>query len=503
MENQEESARQEDSQEFSKKERDPIDRMLEAAYRFRGEERALLSCMLENPELVKRHINSIMPFMFTDRVCSAMYQGMVDIIDRGGKKFRSGELSKLMLEINPMLPKTDKSDRGHPMDKAEIESLINKMFNSDKEPNFYRLGHRFVENFRKRDINRKFRAMDSEEMKDPDTAMDRMQELLALREKPNPFAGSCRSVNDTMRGTFDMLEEIWAGRMTFPKVTTGFVDLDAITNGGFDDGSFVVVGAATGHGKTAAMVNMAGEMAKQGIRVGFITMEQTYDDMNLRLITSQSGVSRDHLTKSYATKEEIRKAKEVMTYFQKDDTLLQISAGPKTSAEIIDIIRVHHDRDGTKVFIVDYIQRVKPEGDNPNMISMTVARLSFALGELARELGVVIIACSQLQRTLRKEMAKRKPTTFDLSESNFLECEASYIFTLYRQDEVIRQFPEFVDGPTYEQDDEGTMEFILCKQRNGRTGSVKMNFDASCVQISPRVEAPPSLPMEDSDEVPF
>jgi replicative DNA helicase len=453
--------------------------------------------MYEDPSLLKRHSVNIQPLMFTDRKRIALYITMQEIQDRGGKSFKSKEIATRMEEMDKSLGT-----------RAELQEWIEKLSITDKEPNFYTLAQKFYENWRKREMARQLEDSkdDTELSNNPDLLLERYQEILTLKEKPNPFAGACRSANDTLRSTFELLEDIWEGRAEFPKVSTGFEDLDALLGGGFDDGSFVVMGAATGHGKTAAALNLAGEMAKQGTKVCFISMEEKYRDITLRLISSQSGVPMEHLKNDYITLEEKKRAKEVMTHFQSDDTALQFFCGPRTADEVIDMIRLHHDRDGSKVFIVDYMQRIKPDNDNPAGISMAVARFAMALGELSRELGLVIIGTSQLQRTLRRELSKRKPGTFDLSESNFLECEAAYIYTLYRQDEAVRMFPELENNDDlYDPNDRGTMEFILCKHRNGPTGSVKLDFAASAVRLSPRIHQPdPDDYSESGDtDIPF
>ena len=472
-----------------------IYRMYNDPARFAYEEKALLYCMYIDPTLLKRHGNTIEPQMFTDPKHAALYIIMQEIQDRGGKSFKSKEVAARMAEMNASFGS-----------RADLQTWVEKLLLTDKEPNFYKIAQKFYESWRKREMTSQLKASDNDKelSKDPDSLLERYKEILLLREKPNPFAGACRSANDTLRSTFEMLEEIWEGRAEFPKVSTGFEDLDALLGGGFDDGSFVVMGAATGHGKTAAALNLAGEMAKQGTKVCFISMEEKYRDITMRLISSQSGVPMEHLKNDYITLEEKQRAKDVMAHYQSDDTALQFFCGPRTADEVIDMIRLHHDRDGSKVFFVDYIQRIKPDNDNIAGISMAVARFAMALGELARELGLVIIANSQLQRTLRRELAKRKPGTFDLSESNFLECEAAYIYTLYRQDETVRMFPEFEDTDLFDSRDRGTMEFILCKHRNGPTGSVKMDFTAPAVRLSPRTYRPDPEDFEqDENSIPF
>ena len=128
------------------------------------------------------------------------------------------------------------------------------------------------------------------------------------------------------------------------------------------------------------------------------------------------------------------------------------------------------------------MQRIRMDSENR---TAEVARFSLALGELAREHELVIIGTSQLKREGRREMAKRKPTTYDLSESSYLENEAAYIITLFRQDLV----PELQNSDDYDYTLDNTIEFICCKQRNGVMSSTHLNFDGPSVRITSRQAA--------------
>ena len=81
-------------------------------------------------------------------------------------------------------------------------------------------------------------------------------------------------------------------------------------------------------------------------------------------------------------------------------------------------------------------------------------------------------------------MNRRKPTTYDLSESSYLENEAAYIITLFRQDLI----PGYEERDDYNPDDAGTIELIVCKSRNGQQGSTKLNFDGPSVRLTSRLD---------------
>ena len=101
---------------------------------------------------------------------------------------------------------------------------------------------------------------------------------------------------------------------------------------------------------------------------------------------------------------------------------------------------------GLDLVVVDYLQLMHSGMRNENRVQ-EVSYISRALKQLARDLDVPVIACSQLSRAAETR-ANNVPQLSDLRESGSIEQDADVVMFIYREDKYIsreewlRQHPD-------------------------------------------------------------
>ncbi len=268
-------------------------------------------------------------------------------------------------------------------------------------------------------------------------------------------------LNIWLKKTFQHLSDIKSSSGGVTGVPSGYHKLDLMTSG-FQPGDLIILAARPSMGKTALSLNIAAHAAAQDITVGVFSLEMSAEQLTLRLLSTESSISHQSIRNATITSDEWVELTNVAARLAERKIFIDDTAG-------IDIMALRAKARQLKIkenvgfLVIDYLQLLNSNKKHENR-HQEVSEISRALKALAKELGIPILALSQLSRAVDGRMDKR-PMLSDLRESGAIEQDADLIMFLYR---------DVVYNPDTEHP--SSAELIVGKQRNGPTGVVQLTF---------------------------
>lgn len=271
---------------------------------------------------------------------------------------------------------------------------------------------------------------------------------------------------------FTKIEQLYASKGGLTGLSSGFKDLDRLT-AGLQPSDLILIAARPSMGKTAFVLNIAQSVAIRDKQpVAFFSLEMSKEQLVQRMLCAEAMIDASRLR--------------IGQLEDKDWTSLiraadRLSAAPiyiddTAGINVVELrakarrLQIEH---GLKLIIIDYLQLMQGNsGGKSENRQQEISEISRSLKSLARELGVPVIALSQLSRGVESRTVK-KPMLSDLRESGSLEQDADIVAFLYRDD-------------YYNPDSErkNITEIIIAKHRNGPVDSVELFFHKQFTKFS-------------------
>src|SRR6185295_12415825 len=205
--------------------------------------------------------------------------------------------------------------------------------------------------------------------------------------------------------------------------------------------------------------------------VALFSLEMSEAELAQRFVASQASIKGDDLRKG-RLRDEAKWKRVLRTAAEYDAAPLYVD--DSSDVGILDVRakarRLHQQAQseygGLGLIIVDYLQLMRADARIESRVQQ-VGEMSRGLKILARELGVPVIALSQLSRGVESRSATdKRPMLSDLRESGQIEQDADLVMFIYRDEYY---FPETTEHP-------GEAELIIAKHRNGGLGTVPLTF---------------------------
>lgn len=256
---------------------------------------------------------------------------------------------------------------------------------------------------------------------------------------------------------------------------TGFDRYDR-TTAGLHDGELTIVAARPGMGKTSLVLDIANYVASfkapddtRPYVVHMFSLEMPRAQIGNRMLCSEGRIDLGRMRTGMMSPTDWSN----MTNAAARIAALALTVDDGAALSLVDVraksrrAQSEAKKRGRKLalVVVDYLQLMSA-GKECGSREQEVSEISRGLKQLAKELGVPVIALSQLNRQCESRNDKR-PQLSDLRESGAVEQDADNVVFIYRDDYYKRDSEE-----------RGIAELIIAKQRNGPTATVKVRFEA-------------------------
>ena len=307
--------------------------------------------------------------------------------------------------------------------------------------------------------------------------------LTQLAEDASPDADVALEVVNAARGELDGL--VIDDRSEVPHSVAVMQSLDVLDEGpgtptawpsltklitGWRAGCMYLIGSRPATGKSVVVVQAALDVARRGQTAVIFSLEMSKVELYHRMLSGAAGVDMESIQKRTVTPHDRERLKAAARDISRLPLVVDDTA-QTTVPQMMARVRAEQRRRPVGIVVVDYLGLAGAERNHDRRVQ--VDQISRGLKVLAKELGVPVLAASQLNRGV-EHRAAGEPILADLRESGGLEQDADAVVLLHR--------PR--DSNTGEMIDDLSM--IVAKNRHGRTGRVEFVFDGAHSLVSER-----------------
>ena len=417
-------------------------------------EQAVLGAMLLKKDAIAEAAEKLQPEDFYREAHRLVYQAILDL-------FRRDEAADLVT-VTEQLKKTDNLEKAGGI--AFVTSLANAVPTAANLEYHARI---VLEKAQLRNLINTATEIAGEAYEDAEEIGDLMDDaekkILAVTGRGNTF--DLTSIGDLVLDVFSKVEERSKHKNALTGLASGFVDLDRLTSG-FQPSDLILVAARPSMGKTAFTLNIATYVAVRLQKpVAFFSLEMSNVQLVQRMLCAEGGIDSQAIRSGVLEREDWTRLISASDRLMKAPMFIDDTPGI-TVSELRSKARRIKAQHGLSLVVIDYLQlmqgRPGRSGDNRQQ---EISEISRSLKALARELGVPVIALSQLSRSVEARQVKR-PMLSDLRESGSLEQDADIVMFLYRED--------YYDAET---ERKNITDVIIAKHRNGPIDTVQLFFE--------------------------
>ena len=284
-----------------------------------------------------------------------------------------------------------------------------------------------------------------------------------------------QSIEEIMSDLYEELGENAANPGGQLGVRTGFPRVDECLLG-LRPGQMVVLGARPGVGKTSFALNLAVNAARNGAAVAFFSLEMSKVEIAQRLLAAEARVSLQDIRSARIRNDQWTPILQATNELSMLDIMIDDTPGTTVTEIRAKARRILRGKE-LGLVIIDYLQLISPPagGRRSDNRQTEVSEMSRGIKIMAKDLGVPVVALSQLSRASEQRSSggpggrAKRPQLTDLRESGAIEQDADIVCFLDRsmsEDEAARD-----DRP-----DMNETTFIIAKNRSGALADIPLTF---------------------------
>ena len=333
-------------------------------------------------------------------------------------------------------------------------------------------------------------TIDNAKINDLDTSgqniIENSERLLFDLAEKGSFNSSLVKFDDAMKQTIEMASAAYKNEGGIVGVPTGLRDLDDKL-GGLHQSDLIIIAGRPSMGKTSLATNIAFHAAKhiqdngKKSSIAFFSLEMSSEQLSTRILSEQARIGSNDIRRGRISDEQFDQFLETskniaeLPLFIDETPAISIAAMSNRARRIK---RLH----GLDMIVVDYIQLMKGTTFNKDGRVQEISQITQGLKAIAKELGVPVVALSQLSRQV-EQRDDHKPLLADLRESGSIEQDADVVMFVYRESYYLqRKEPreatvEHAEWQAKMNEVAHLAEIIIGKQRHGPIGKVTLEFE--------------------------
>jgi replicative DNA helicase len=281
---------------------------------------------------------------------------------------------------------------------------------------------------------------------------------------------SFSGIGEIVANSFGSIDGLYEQGREVTGLATHYIEFDKMTSG-LQNSELIIIAARPSMGKTAWAINIAQNCAvKDGKVVAVFSLEMSKESLLRRMLASEAMVGSRKMQQGYIGKDDRGKLIAALERLLNSKMFIDDTPGIALAEMRAKARRLRQQEGALDLIVIDYLQLMTgSSGSSQKKFenrTQEVSSISRGLKALAKELGVPVVALSQLSRGSEQRTGDKKPLLSDLRESGSIEQDADVVAFIHREEYYDRE----------NEDIKGQAEIIIAKQRNGPTGTVKLAY---------------------------